>query len=166
MAAVSPAGGLQAARGVSRGISGAATAGLCTVCHTIPPVCRSPCCLPLPSTLPSTFHPLSLARWDKKFKPYTQEYAKNEEKVRGGEGRKNAEGPAHSRQLLHAMARCLSWCPPFFFFGASALWRPLHPTPPTPHPPPCTLQFFSDFASAFAKLLELGVPFPEGSQPV
>jgi cytochrome c peroxidase len=44
--------------------------------------------------------------WDKKFKPFTQEYAKNEEK------------------------------------------------------------FFNDFAAAFSKLLELGVPFPEGAQTV
>jgi len=32
--------------------------------------------------------------------------------------------------------------------------------------PPLLPQFFSDFASAFAKLLELGVPFPEGAQAV
>lgn len=44
--------------------------------------------------------------WDKKFKPYVEEYAKNDEK------------------------------------------------------------FYSDFAAAFAKLLELGVPFPEGSVPL
>lgn len=27
-------------------------------------------------------------------------------------------------------------------------------------------KFFADFASAFAKLMELGVKFPEGAQPI
>lgn len=39
----------------------------------------------------------------------------------------------------------------------------LHPYPLCSLCPNCSLQFFQDFASAFSKLLELGVPFPEGS---
>lgn len=98
-------------------------------------------------------------RWDKKFKPYTQEYAKNEEKVRG-------RGVGVSVWMLVCI------CKPGGAAGSASFHPPSislpdpHPTHPPPLTPPFTLQFFSDFAAAFAKLLELGVPFPEGSQPV
>ena len=38
--------------------------------------------------------------------------------------------------------------------------------PPAPPRGSLCPQFFSDFASAFSKLLELGVPFKEGAQYV
>lgn len=46
----------------------------------------------------------------------------------------------------------------------SSSTHPAHPIAP-PHAIAAP-QFFSDFASAFSKLLELGVPFPEGATPV
>lgn len=121
--------------------------------------------------------------WDRKFKKWVQEYANNEElffKVGGGSGRSVLGQPGAGRTGRWLCVACV-WgagvrgslscrsTGPAGAGPAGALLLLLLPRPRTawshPHPPPsppraCTT-CAQDFAAAFSKLMELGVPFPD-----